>query len=169
MRLSEIKSGDVLCWQGLGLFGKVIRLATGSKFSHVGVAYRSPFSNNLLVADAMIGRGVTITNFRHADQTMWCLPLSSLKLSEDNLQTGRTFIFERLGLKYSIKDCWHAMCRKPLKAKGYQCAEFVNEYLQEMGVQTGIEYPTPARVIDFLGEPILVNPNPSDIELSAID
>jgi hypothetical protein len=146
---NEIQSGDILCWQGLGLFGKVIKLVTRSQFTHVGIAYRSR-TGEMLIADAMIMRGVTITNLAYADQKFWRLPIAGLELEPDALKKGGAFVIQHVGLPYSLKDCFWAAIRQKTREKGYQCAEFVRDYLDEMGVNTGIKSPTPANIIAFM-------------------
>ncbi len=55
---SEIKSGDVLMYQGRTLPSRIIRWATGSRYSHAGLA--AWWNSRLMVMEA-VGRGVVVS------------------------------------------------------------------------------------------------------------
>jgi hypothetical protein len=53
-----IRSGDVLMYRGHGPISRLIRLATGSPYSHAGIAAR--WNDRLMVMEA-VGKGVVVT------------------------------------------------------------------------------------------------------------
>jgi hypothetical protein len=55
---SSIRNGDVLMYRGRSLESRIIRLATGSPYSHAGLA--AWWNDRLMVLEA-VGRGVVVT------------------------------------------------------------------------------------------------------------
>jgi hypothetical protein len=55
---SRIKNGDVLMYRGRSLVSRIIRWATGSRYSHAGLA--AWWNDRLMVMEA-VGRGVVVT------------------------------------------------------------------------------------------------------------
>jgi len=144
MQLSDIQTGDVLAWKGFGVFGHIVSWATHSPWTHVGIALK--VKNDLMLVDAFIGKGVRSINIKHySDKPMWCVATSKV-IKDKNTQ----FLLDRVGLPYSVWDGVRAVLRKPFKSPGYQCAEFVNEYLVSAGVNTGIAHATPGLLMEIL-------------------
>lgn len=144
MRLSDIQTGDVLAWKGFGVFGRIVSWITRSPWTHVGVVLR--IKDDLMLVDAYIGKGVRSINIKHyLSEPMWCVSTSKV-IKSRNVE----FLLEKVGLPYSVWDGIRAVLRKPFNSPGYQCSEFVNEYLIGAGVDTGIEHATPALLMEII-------------------
>src|SRR5512139_2424038 len=55
---SQIRNGDVLLYRGRSWESRVVRWATGSRYSHAGIA--AWWNNRLMVMEA-VGKGVVVT------------------------------------------------------------------------------------------------------------
>lgn len=134
----EIKSGDLLSWSGHSFFSKVIKIFTQSSMTHVGIAYK--LGNRLFVIEAMEGKGVRLFPLSRRTPFFWIKPIIRDHLWNDMVE--RTAV-ERIGDKYSFKECLRAVLNKKLKKDNYwQCAEFASYILSLMGYPTN-GYTTP--------------------------
>lgn len=121
----EIRPGDILAWKGHGFFAWVVRIATGSDFSHVGVA-----TSEYFVLEANPRLGVV---FR---------PLARM-LPAYHIATGArwnagadAFASSVVGRRYSVLDGVLAWAHIRTVSPGFQCAELVRDVLSKAGVDT---------------------------------
>lgn len=54
----NLKNGDILLCSGSGVFSRLIQLATGTKWSHVGFIYRVPQIDRIIVFESVESIGV---------------------------------------------------------------------------------------------------------------
>lgn len=137
-----IKSGDIIVWsdsfKGQSRYGALIRAATMSEYTHVGIALKYP--NGLYVAEANIPkvriRPVTIEG-----------SIYYLETPIDHDVTGDNFIFPKLGLPYSYVDAVRSVFGITMAQEDkWQCAEFVVEYMKAYGHDLGKVY-TPSKLV----------------------
>ncbi len=83
---NEIKVGDIIAFSGKDFFSEIIKFATKSNVSHVGIIYQSTILNSTsgdyynLMIEAVAEDGVRIVNFsqrlkQSKDSSVWWLPL----------------------------------------------------------------------------------------------
>ena len=125
----DIQSGDLLAWSGHSFFSRLIKLFTESSITHVGIAYK--LGKRLFVLEAMEGRGVRIFPLSRRVPFFWIRP--SVRTHEWNTIVEDAAL-ERIGEKYSFKECARAVFKKRLKRDAYwQCAEFASYMLSLIG------------------------------------
>ncbi|ODN41549.1 C40 family peptidase [Piscirickettsia litoralis] len=125
-----MRSGDLIAYRGSGLTSALVRWATHSEYSHVGVVIN--VSGQFFVAEAMILKGVRIT------------PIDKLPEDFERIKTpiafsnsALAFVFNHLGDKYSIVDAlFAAVGLKQVEHNGWQCAEFAAAVLNRCGFKT---------------------------------
>jgi hypothetical protein len=136
MKLSDLKSGDLVYWKGQGLWAWLIRKWTRSQFAHVGIVWRN--GAGIFYADANYPQGVGLYNFAintptHAQHThsAWA-------------QDTTNFLKSQLGKPYSH---WTAVLTVfKIAGKGsraWMCSEFVVRVLEQMGWDWHGYQPTP--------------------------
>jgi len=138
----KIKSGDLLVWSGNSIFGKIIKLFTRSKYTHVGIAWK--IGRRILIIESVEGYGVRIFPASknlpfyviHTD-VKWTKELESIALS-------------RVGHQYSWTGCVLGFFGiNPPKDKRWQCAEFANDILFNAKIVSD-KFDTPASLVNEL-------------------
>lgn len=133
-----IQSGDLLSWSGHSFFSKIIKMFTQSSMTHVGIAYK--LGDRLFVIEAMEGRGVRLFPLSRRVPFFWIKP--TIRNHPWNAVVENSAV-EKIGDKYSFKECIRAVLNKKLKKDKYwQCAEFASYILYRMGYPTS-GYVTP--------------------------
>lgn len=135
---NKIKSGDLLAWDKgrkgfiAGLLMKIVKLATGSKYCHVGIAWKS--GGRLFVIEAT-PPAVRLTPLS-VIKSFYHIPMKIRWLSKYN-----DYLLDKIGLKYSIKDCIRAYFGKLSPDNDeYQCAELACEFYKSIGIDLGESY-----------------------------
>jgi hypothetical protein len=103
---SRIKDGDVLMYRGRSLVSRIVQLATGSKYSHAGIA--AWWNERLMVLEA-VGKGVVVTpisrNIRsYSGSVEWFTCIDEIP-ADQRLQMIR-FAQRELGKEYAL---WRAI------------------------------------------------------------
>ena len=103
---SQIKNGDVLMYRGRSLESRIIRWATGARYSHAGLAVW--WNNRLMVMEA-VGKGVVVTpisqNVRaYSGRVEWFTSVEEIP-EEHRLQMVE-FAQRELGKEYAL---WRAV------------------------------------------------------------
>lgn len=133
--------GDVLAWQGRGLWATLIRLVTRSTWYHVGIVVPHP-GGGLAVLEASVGKGVTRTATTSLD-----LPAYRLRPRLHWGPEASAAVQAALGQRYSVLDCLLAVLKRPLRSSGYQCAELVRVVLAAAFVHLDPKANTPDDVV----------------------
>ena len=118
----KIKSGDILVWSGNSFFGKIIKIATRSKYTHVGIAYK--LAGRLFVIEAIEGNGVRIFPASRTTPFYWIDLLDTWTKEQEER------IMSHVGDPYSWFGClkgWLGIATK--KDSRWMCADFVREML----------------------------------------
>lgn len=123
----KIQSGDILAWSGTGPISSLIRFATGSIYSHIGIACW--LYDRLWVLEVReFGR--TPPTALSARQPFIWIPSEA----DWNAEVGRT-AFRNLDAPYSYIDAVRAAFRLPLGTKnGLICSEFVRDTSVQLGI-----------------------------------
>ena len=140
---SQIQSGDLLAWRGETALGRLVRMATGGSWSHVGVAWH--FRGRLFVLEAREGAGVQLRAASNAlpfdwiaTGNLWGAPSEALALA-------------LLGRPYSYGDFVQAGLGLRLTDKrGFICSEYA-AFVLGAGDPSREAYPvapTPAALVD---------------------
>jgi len=138
----EIQSGDLLAWSGHSFFSKVIKIFTQSSVTHVGIAYR--LGNRLFIIEAMEGKGIRLFPLSRRTPFLWIKPSNRDRIWNHIVENAA---IERIGDKYSFKECIRAVLNKKLKKDNYwQCAEFASYILSLIGYPTN-GYTTPHTLV----------------------
>jgi hypothetical protein len=98
---SQIKNGDVLMYRGRSLQSRIIRWATGSRYSHAGLA--AWWNNRLMIMEA-VGKGVIVTPIsqnvrRYSGRVEWFTSVEEIP-DEHRLQMVE-FAQRELGKQYA--------------------------------------------------------------------
>lgn len=114
---SKMKPGDVIAFSGKKGFSEIIKWATRSEVSHVGVILQSKlwyneksqagFFNQIIESTSLNGfSGVTITRLsdrvRTYDGEMWWLPLSNASRQKLKLKKFFDFLIHQRGKQYDV-------------------------------------------------------------------
>lgn len=105
---SRMRAGDVIAFGGKGEFSEIIKLATFSDVSHVGVILQTQvkndsddhFFNQIIESTSLNGfNGVNISRFSDRLQTyegeLWWLPLSEVVREKINIKKFYDFLFNQ--------------------------------------------------------------------------
>lgn len=136
MSIIDINSGDLLCWSKnpysvvSDLLIRAIGVLTDSKFGHVGLAWRchDGLSDEVLVVEATMPK-IHISRATE-DRAFYCVPMN-VNWTEEN----KTFLMDKIGLPYSIKDAWNAFIGAKVEDDTrYQCAELAQRFYKSSGI-----------------------------------
>lgn len=144
-----IETGDLLAWRHEGwgslydLQIQIVRMATRSEYSHVGLAWK--VGGRLFCLEA-VGSGIRI------------MPLSLLGdfyfipmlIEEDKFAIE--FALSKVGEKYSKWQAITSFFGKVKEDGRWQCAEYVNRVLEESGFSIGERNLTPSKVVEAVQE-----------------
>lgn len=160
---SKMKPGDVIAFGGKGDFSNIIKWATRSNVSHVGVIMQSVmrsdtasnpkgFFNQIIESTTLNGfSGVSISRLsdriRHYNGEMWWLPLSLASRKALDLRTFFNFCLHQKGKPYDIsqavKSALDALDKIPFVGRlthnvedfsRFFCSELVAAALEKGGV-----------------------------------
>ena len=136
----SIQSGDVVAFTHTG-FGslrdiqaQIVRIATRSEYSHVGIVWK--IVNRLFLLEAVVPevRIFPLSNF----EEFYLIPLNK-KLSEK----AENYALSRVGQKYSKLEAIKGYFGWNKRDSYWQCAEFVSSVLKENEITiTGKDTPT---------------------------
>lgn len=120
---AEIQSGDLLAWRGESCLGRLVRHWTGSRWSHVGVAWR--FRGRLFVLDARHGAGVGLRAVSNVPK-----PFDWIKTGVDWSDKAESVALSHLGKPYSYEDFFRAaLMVPPGDPWGDICSEYAGRVL----------------------------------------
>ncbi len=132
---SLIRSGDLLGWthRGWGTFYdlqiQLVRTATQSEYSHVGIAW--VFGGRVFVIEA-VGAGVRIFPLSRA------ATFDLVRLGVEWTETGEEYAMAQIGCPYSKWECLKAYFG-PLEENGlWECAKLVIAIHKRLGVDLGV-------------------------------
>jgi hypothetical protein len=154
----QIRSGDILMCSGNGFFSNLIKKATKSKWSHVGILLKIPEVGRTMVLESVETRGVQsvplssyikdynasghpyageLAIFRHKLFNPERLPVASEKAIDllgyryDNKEILRIFWRIQRG-KFRF---YHKDGIMPRDNKEYICSEYVYQFFQNSGIE----------------------------------
>lgn len=147
-------SGDVVAFQGKDLGSHLIRFATGSLYSHVGLIVRieEVGVDRVFIAESGTGAGVVLMPLSRKLETYhgkaWWLPLKirEFGLAEDSdalkkIAALHQWAMNELGKRYDFKLIWSLVqwiIRKRIMPRSdveqYICSEFVVNGLKSCGL-----------------------------------
>lgn len=125
MKTSEIKSGDLLYWEGKGFYSWIIKHFTGYHQTHVAVALvleGIPF-----YVEATNPAGVRMVNIM-TDPPKWCQHTDAVVTDE-----ARKFLLSQLTIPYSLLNAAEAGVGMKPKEYGWECAELAAAFLRKCG------------------------------------
>lgn len=140
----QIKSGDLLAWSCTKIKNlrslelKLIQVATGSMFDHVGIAWVE--GNRVLYIEAAPPE-VKISVLSH-----WT-PFYHIPMDIDWRPEYLEYLFDRLGQPYSIAEALISYFTAPKANKEWQCAELVHRFYKRIGIPGDFGY-TPGSVVE---------------------
>lgn len=141
---ADIKSGDLLAWEGRSIFALAIQLWTRSPITHVGIAW--VHHGRVFVLEAREHKGVVLSALSRRGNFMH-IPTNGTWTDEIEAKA-----LNNMGVPYSWKDILAIMFRRPLTAKGYICSEYAAEILLEMSYDMTYTSPTPGDVVEAVLE-----------------
>ena len=140
----NIKSGDLLIWSSpaekslSGLILRIIRFFTFSEYAHVGIAIY--IGNRLCVIEAVVSKIQLVPV--SSKEEFYHIPMN---ISWD--KDKETFLLNKLGLSYSIKEAIKAYLNIDLQEDDdWQCAELANRFYRSSGLEFGKNY-TPSSLV----------------------
>ncbi len=111
----EMLPGDVIAFGGCGMFSRVVKFATNSNVSHVGIILQTKipedntgrFFNQIIESTSLDGsNGVTISRFserlRNYVGDVWWLPLTDSARKRFNQKLFFDFMLEQEGKPYDV-------------------------------------------------------------------
>ena len=137
--MSTLMNGDIILSRESTMASWVIRKATSSEWSHVGL-----FFNQTDFISAVPFKGVCVQNISVVKTSA----VYRLKgITEDQREALRTFVFSKMGTPYDMRQVfllgWRILTNTinkhgddPTPTK-YECMEFVAEAYNSIGVQFG--------------------------------
>lgn len=151
----DIKSGDLLIWHTdkssalSRAFLSIVRTLTRSEYGHVGIAWR--LYKYLFVVEGTLPF-VRIAPIKDKDE-FYYIPVD-VKWTEKS----ESFLLKLIGKLYSLMDGIRAYFGKTVKNdEHWQCAEIVNEFYREHGIDLGDAW-TPTEVVkktlEITGKPL---------------
>lgn len=132
----DVQSGDLLCWarNPYDMFSDIlirsIGFLTGSRFGHVGLAWRchDGISDEVLVVEATMPK-IHISRATE-DRAFYCVPMG-VHWGEMN----KKFLMSTIGLPYGYGDAWNAFIGAKLENdERYQCAELAHAFYKASGI-----------------------------------
>lgn len=136
----QLKTGDVVAYSGRAFVGRMIRLATLSSYSHVGIILK--LAGRVFVVEAREGKGVVLTplsNTGHFSVLLQHADTPKIKPSDLLEQVGRC--------GYSYRNALRGWLGYPMRGTGYQCAQFVADHKYMTGALDNV---TPHAVVERL-------------------
>ena len=121
----SIKTGDILLWQGSSIYARIIRLWTGSSYTHVGMAW--VVGGRILILQADPGTGVEVAPVSGNLPMVWVS--RPKELSSEALCTA----LDRLKEPYSMLNAIRAGFGLRPRKRGYQCVQFITTVLKADG------------------------------------
>ncbi|MCH1931309.1 hypothetical protein L9G16_14070 [Shewanella sp. A25] len=156
---SKMKPGDVIAFGGKGEFSEIIKLATFSDVSHVGVILQTQviedaddrYFNQIIESTSLNGfNGVNISRFsdrlENYDGELWWLPLSDAVRTKLNIKKFYDFLFNQAkarkgyDMPQAIKSALDALDTLPIVGHGptYNKEDFSKFFCSEL-VAAGLE------------------------------
>ena len=145
----RIKSGDLLAWSGRGFVGGLVRVATASSWSHVGIAH--VMGGRVWIIEAREFAGVQIVPLSSYLDCAWLPTGAKWTESVDNYAIGK---IGKVGYSYPLAvETWGLAAmgkRKPLNpdASTQICSTFAPIILRMAGVPLPDSVMTPAQCVD---------------------
>jgi hypothetical protein len=138
-------SGDVILWEGRGLAARLVRWATRSRWSHVGIALWS--GPRLLVLDSYPFKGTRVQPLSLcADNAYWMKNVAGWD------SASHAFAIDELGRRYSFQNLWKTWMGLHLVKSEYHCAQYVAAVLGKNKAAGFFKQPaTPESVAQDLG------------------
>lgn len=155
---SQMRPGDVIAFSGKGEFSEIIKWATRSQVSHVGVILQSKllidgdpqlgFFNQVIESATINGfSGVTISRLSDRidtyDGDIWWLPLSEKSRNKLNFKKFYDFLLHQNRKEYDIpqamKSALDALDRVPLLGKATYNVEDLSRFFCSELVAAGLE------------------------------
>jgi hypothetical protein len=132
-----MKSGDIIAFRHNNVASRIIRAATGSDYSHVGVVW--PVAGRVMILEAVIPK-IRIFPLSKLLPFYWVSCNRPLTLEAEE------YALSRVGEDYSITEAIFGYFGLAGDNKKWQCAEFVMSVLKNNGIDLpGKE--TPAEVV----------------------
>lgn len=149
---NQMKPGDVIAFSGRGAFSKIIKLATHSSVTHVGIILQTKllidgnpqagFFNQIIESTTLNGfSGVTINRLSNHidtyDGEMWWLPLNDTVRSKLNFKGFYDFLLHQERKPYAIpqaiKSALDALDKIPLLGSAtYNIEDFSKFFCSEL-------------------------------------
>ena len=147
----QIKTGDLLTWSGRGFVGRLVRIATASSWSHVGIAY--VIGGRVWVIEAREFAGVQIVPLSSYLNCTWLPTGAKWNDAVDNYAINK---IGKVGYSYpTAVRAWALAAigkRKPLNpdASTQICSTFAPIVLRMAGVPLPDKIMTPAQCVDYV-------------------
>lgn len=147
----QIKSGDLLAWSGRGFVGGLVRVATASSWSHVGIAY--VIGSRVWVIEAREFAGVQIVPLSSYLNCAWIPTGAKWDYPVDDYAINK---IGKVGYSYpTAVKAWALAAmgkRKPLNpdASTQICSTFAPIILRMAGVPLPDAVMTPAQCVDYV-------------------
>ena len=117
----EIKSGDVVAWQGRFTNRNILKLFN-QKVGHTGIAW--VISNRVFVIHALT-KGIVINPLSRLTPFCW------LATGVEWTEKTQAFALSELGRSYSYSDVFRGVFgMRPVNGNGWMCGEFTKAILQ---------------------------------------
>lgn len=146
--IAAVNTGDLLGWMGdnTRTYGdkslKLIRMITGEKFGHVGIAVRmhDGLDDELMVVEATIPK-IRITRLT-TEKDFYCVPMG-VQWTVMN----KSFLMSKIGLHYGIADAIRAAMGMRIEHDmTWQCAELAYCFYEASGIIMPEAY-TPGKLV----------------------
>jgi len=140
----RIQSGDLILWQGRGLAARIVRWATKSRWSHVGIAVW--WGPRLMVLDAYPFKGTRARPLSHDTKGAYWLASGAAWTKH-----AHAFALDELDKKYSFQNLWKTWLGLNLIKREYQCAQYAAAVLYRAGLELTIPATPESLVCDLPG------------------
>ncbi len=134
----RIQSGDIIAFRHDNLASRIIRAATGSDYSHVGVAW--PVAGRVMILEAVIPE---IRIFPLSK----LLPFYWVALNRPLCPEAEEFALSKVGERYSIPEAIRGYFNLTKSDQIWQCAEYVKSVLNA-GEDRFFAKSTPSEVVE---------------------
>ena len=138
----KIKSGDVLAWSSPGFINSLIKGATQSTWTHVGIAW--VVGGRVFVLEAFPRNGVRIQPLSK-ELPFYHLRSDKFKWTKDM----EAYALERVGESYSVLEAIRGFFGVTKKDSKWECAEYVQEILAHADLYALSIKPTPHEIVDY--------------------
>lgn len=154
----KMQPGDIIAFSGKGNFSEIIKWATRSNVSHVGIIMKSKlligntpqqgYFNQIIESTSLNGfSGVSISRLsdrvRHYGGEMWWLPLSKAARKKLNAKKFYNFLLHQKGKKYdtpqAVKSALDALDNVPLLSKATHNVEDFSKFFCSELASAGLE------------------------------